>query len=127
MTLIRYGLKRLLYRLFASEHAPNFLLKGTLLFQLWYGQWHRPTRDADLLGFGPDDVPTLVGIFRSICSIAVDDGIVFIPRATIDEALAIQRNKIAGSWYVFGNLSGQRFTKRGLEGDAVEADGRVRR
>ncbi len=50
-----------------------------MLFQLWYGQAHRPTRDADLLGFGPDDVPTLVGVFRSICGIAVDDGIVFDP------------------------------------------------
>ena len=77
LTLTRYGLERLLYRLSISEHAPNFLLKGALLFQLWYGQSHRPTRDADLLGFGPDDVPTLVGVFRSICSIAVDDGIVF--------------------------------------------------
>lgn len=34
-------------------------------------------------------------------------------RATIDEALAIQRNKLAGAWYVFGNLSGQRYTKGG--------------
>lgn len=78
-TLTQYGLERLLYRLSISEHAPNFLLKGALLFQLWYGQPHRPTRDADLLGFGPDDVPTLVGVFRSIFSIAVDDGIVFEP------------------------------------------------
>lgn len=77
LTLTRYGLERLLYRLSISEHAPNFLLKGALLFQLWYGQPHRPTRDADLLGFGPDDVPTLIGVFRSICTIAVDDGIVF--------------------------------------------------
>ena len=77
LTLTRYGLERLLYRLSVSEHAPNFLLKGALLFQLWYGQSHRPTRDADLLGFGPDDVPTLVSVFRSICSIPVDDGIVF--------------------------------------------------
>ena len=79
LTLTRYGLERLLYRLSASEHAPNFLLKGALLFQLWYGKSHRPTRDADLLGFGPDDVPTLVDVFRSICSIAVDDGIEFDP------------------------------------------------
>lgn len=77
LTLTRYGLERLLYRLSISEHAPNFLLKGALLFQLWYGQSHRPTRDADLLGFGPDDVPTLIGVFRSVCTIAVDDGIVF--------------------------------------------------
>ncbi len=34
-------------------------------------------------------------------------------RATVDEALAIKRNKLAGSWYVFGNLSGQRYTKGG--------------
>jgi Nucleotidyl transferase AbiEii toxin, Type IV TA system len=79
LTLTQYGLERLLYRLSVSEHAPNFLLKGALLFQLWYGQPHRPTRDADLLGFGPDDVPTLVGVFRSICRVAVDDGIVSDP------------------------------------------------
>lgn len=34
-------------------------------------------------------------------------------RATIDEALAIKRNELAGAWYVFGNLSGQRYTKGG--------------
>ena len=79
LTLTQYGLERLLYRLSISEHAPNFLLKGALLFQLWYGHPHRPTRDADLLGFGPDDVPTLVGVFRSICGIEGDDGIVFEP------------------------------------------------
>ena len=81
LTLTRYGLERLLYRLSVSEHTPNFLLKGALLFQLWYGQPHRPTRDADLLGFGRDDIPTLVGVFRSICGIAVDDGIVFDPES----------------------------------------------
>ncbi len=79
LTLTRYSLERLLYRLSISEHSPSFLLKGALLFQLWYGQPHRPTRDADLLGSGPDDVATLVGVFRSICGIAVDDGIVFDP------------------------------------------------
>jgi hypothetical protein len=34
-------------------------------------------------------------------------------KSTIDEALSIQRNKLAGSWYVFGNLNGQRYTKGG--------------
>lgn len=81
LNLTRYGLERLLYRLSISEHAPNFLLKGALLFQLWYGQPHRPTRDADLLGFGPDDVPTLVSVFRSIASIPGDDGVVFDPQS----------------------------------------------
>lgn len=41
----------------------------------WRG-FENPTH-ADLRGFGPDDVPTLVGVLRSVCGIAVDDGIVF--------------------------------------------------
>ncbi len=83
LTLTQYGLERLLYRLSISEHAPNFLLKGALLFQLWYSHPHRPTRDADLLGFGPDNVHTLVGVFRSICGIQVNDGIVFDPESVV--------------------------------------------
>jgi len=79
LTLTHYGLERLLYRLSISEHASSFLLKGALLFALWYDVAHRPTRDADLLGFGPDDVDTAVGIFRKICLTPTDDGLVFDP------------------------------------------------
>ena len=49
LTLTHYGLERLLYRLSISEHATNLLLKGALLFQLWYGQPHRPTRAQQTL------------------------------------------------------------------------------
>lgn len=79
LTLTHYGLERLLYRLSVSSHAANYLLKGALLFSLWYDQPHRPTRDADLLGFGPDDVDSAVTAFREICQIAVADGIAFDP------------------------------------------------
>lgn len=79
LTLTRYGLERLLYRLSISPHAGNYLLKGALLFSLWYDHPHRPTRDADLLGFGPDDVGTAVAAFQNICEITVEDGIVFDP------------------------------------------------
>lgn len=34
-------------------------------------------------------------------------------KATIDEALAIKRHKLAGAWYLFGNLDGQKYTKGG--------------
>ena len=34
-------------------------------------------------------------------------------RKTIDEALAIKRNHVAGSMYIFGNMRGQRYTKGG--------------
>lgn len=79
LTLTHYGLERLLYRLSISSHAPDFLLKGALLFSLWYDLPHRPTRDADLLGFGPDDIDSAVATFREICQIAVEDGIAFDP------------------------------------------------
>jgi Nucleotidyl transferase AbiEii toxin, Type IV TA system len=79
LTLTHYGLERLLYRLSISPHAANYLLKGALLFSLWYDQPHRPTRDADLLGFGPDDLDTAVSAFREICQITAKDGIAFDP------------------------------------------------
>lgn len=77
LTLTHYGLERLLYRLSISDHSSNFLLKGALLFSFWYHLPHRPTRDADLLGFGPDDIDSAVATFRDIRQIAVEDGMVF--------------------------------------------------
>ena len=79
LILTHYGLERLLYRMSISPHAGNYLLKGALLFSLWYDQPHRPTRDADLLGFGPDDIDTAVTTFREICAMKEVDGIVFDP------------------------------------------------
>ncbi|MBD9667832.1 nucleotidyl transferase AbiEii/AbiGii toxin family protein [Variovorax sp. VRV01] len=79
LTLTHYGLERLLYRLSISPHAANYLLKGALLFSLWYDQPHRPTRDADLLGFGLDDIDTATSVFRDICRIELEDGIAFDP------------------------------------------------
>lgn len=75
--LVRFALERLLYRLSRSRHAERFLLKGALLFTLWYDMPHRPTRDADLLGFGASDLGTLQEVFREIAAIDGGDGIVF--------------------------------------------------
>jgi hypothetical protein len=50
--LTRYALERLLYRLGHSKHRNDFLLKGAMLFDLWFAMPHRPTRDIDLLGWG---------------------------------------------------------------------------
>jgi hypothetical protein len=41
--LVRYALERVLYRLSQSAHADRFLLKGAMLFALWYDMPHRPT------------------------------------------------------------------------------------
>jgi len=35
--LVRFALERILYRMTQSSHADRFLLKGALLFTLWYG------------------------------------------------------------------------------------------
>jgi hypothetical protein len=64
LVLTRYALERLLYRLSRSKYAEHFLLKGALLFDLWFDIPHRPTRDADLLGFGPADIPHIDGSSR---------------------------------------------------------------
>jgi hypothetical protein len=81
--LVRFALERILYRLSKSAHADQFLLKGALLFAVWYDMPHRPTRDADLLGFGPSDLESIARTFRDIASVEVEDGIVFDP-ATIN-------------------------------------------
>lgn len=77
--LVRYALERILYRLGQSPHADLFLLKGALLFALWYGMPHRHTRDADLLGSGPDDLESIAATFRDVAAVDVEDGIRFDP------------------------------------------------
>jgi hypothetical protein len=84
--LVRFALERMLYRLSQSEHADRFLLKDALLFTLWYDMPHRPTRDADLLGFGPSDLESIAQTFRDISGVDVDDGIIFDPATvTVEE------------------------------------------
>lgn len=84
--LVRFALERILYRLAQSQHAERFMLKGALLFTLWYDMPHRATRDADLLGFGPSDLDAVAETFREIAAVAVDDGMVFDPTSvTVEE------------------------------------------
>lgn len=84
--LVRFALERILYRLTQSQHADRFLLKGALLFTLWYDMPHRATRDADLLGFGASDLTSAAETFRDIAAVAVDDGIAFDPASvTVEE------------------------------------------
>jgi predicted nucleotidyltransferase component of viral defense system len=78
IVLTRYGLERLLYRLSQSSYREQFVLKGAMLFQLWSGQPHRPTRDLDLLGHGDPDPDRFQEILRDICRQEVeDDGLDF--------------------------------------------------
>lgn len=87
LLLNRFGMERLLARVSMSPHADRFLLKGALLFALWYDTPHRPTRDADLLGFGPDDEASLLATFRDIVAMDLGDGIVFDPDSVKADAI----------------------------------------
>jgi hypothetical protein len=68
LMLTRYALERVLYRLSMSAWSNEFLLKGALLFDLWFDQPQRPTRDIDLLGFGPAGLEHLTTVFQEICA-----------------------------------------------------------
>ena len=103
LLLTRYALERMLYRLSISAQHDQFLLKGALLFDLWFDVPHRPTHDADLLGFGSPEIPHLEEVFRNISCIEVEDGIVFQP----DSVKGAEIRKEA-------NYAGVRITLMGL-------------
>ena len=79
LVLTRYAIERLLYRIGVSRYADHFLLKGALLFDLWFDVPHRPTRDIDLLGFGSAELLLMESTFKEISAIAEDDGVTFDP------------------------------------------------
>jgi len=103
LTLTRYALERLLYRLAYSEFASQFILKGAMLFHVWMDSPHRPTRDLDLLGLGEATNERLRGVFQQLCEVKVEpDGLTFeagsIRISEIREGQAYQgkRIKMAG-------------------------------
>lgn len=82
LILTRYALERFLYRLSISEYRDHFLLKGALLFDLWFDVPLRATRDIDLLGFQLPDAAYLLKTFEDLCDVQVEDGVIF-DRASI--------------------------------------------
>ncbi len=77
LLLTRYALERLLHRLSLSPHRERFVLKGAMLLATWFDEPHRATRDVDLLGFGDAAEDALLGTFREIMAVEVDDGVSF--------------------------------------------------
>jgi predicted nucleotidyltransferase component of viral defense system len=80
LVFIRYAIERFLYRLSCSNLSGKFILKGAILWTVWAGKPHRPTKDLDLLGFGDASADALRAIFSAICKITVEpDGLTFNP------------------------------------------------
>lgn len=103
LVLTRFAIERLLYRLSVSQYADEFLLKGALLFDLWFDIPHRPTRDADFLSFGSAEQPYLEGVFRELCTIDAGDRVIFQPGSV--KAAEIRKE---------ANYAGVRITLLGL-------------
>ncbi len=79
LVLTRYAVERFLYRLSRSPHVDRFVLKGALLMLAWLGDALRPTRDADLLGFGDLSDEALGQIFAEVCKVDVEpDAMVYL-------------------------------------------------
>ncbi len=79
LVLARYAVERFLYRLSRSSHGDRFVLKGALLLLAWLGDTLRPTRDADLLGFGDLSDDALAKIFIEVCNVEVEpDAMTFL-------------------------------------------------
>jgi len=83
LVLVRYALERFLYRLSQLPARESYWLKGAMLFDLWFDVAHRPTRDADFLGFGPMEAGVLADTVREICAVPADDGMSFDPASIV--------------------------------------------
>ena len=80
LTLTRYGVERLLYRLSQCPYKKRFVLKGAMLFITWDGWSPRPTRDVDFLGRGPNSEAETKTVFQALCrQAAAADGLTFDP------------------------------------------------
>jgi len=77
LTLANYVIERFLYRLGQSPLRDRFVLKGAVLFRVWMGQSHRPTKDLDLLGNGSSGLSEVAQAIREVCLVEADDGLVF--------------------------------------------------
>lgn len=82
LTLTRYVIERLLYRLSRSAHLNVFILKGAALYAVWSQEAsdvvYRPTRDLDFWGAGDSSVEAMVAAFQGIAATPVEaDGLTF--------------------------------------------------
>lgn len=86
--VLQFILERFLFRIGQSPYKKRFLLKGAMLFSLWYEIPHRTTRDIDLLAFADNDLSAMKKLFQEIASIQYDDGVIYhVDRISVGKIL----------------------------------------
>ncbi len=109
--LTHFTLERFLYRLSRSPHGDRFVLKGGLLLRAWEGPVSRPTRDADLLGYGDPSIDGLVRVMREVCAVPVEpDGLRFDPDAVRGERTRPDEEYQGVQLHLVGHLGQARTT-----------------
>lgn len=84
--LVQYAIERFIDRLSRSGEVRRFVLKGAMLFRVWSGELHRPTRDVDFLGHGDPSPAVVADAVRAIVSVESNDGLRFdLDRITAEE------------------------------------------
>jgi AraC-like DNA-binding protein len=85
--LTQYAIERLIDRLSRSTESPRFVLKGAMLFRIWTGELHRPTKDVDFLGHGAPSLGVVRDAVRTIVSVEHDDGLRFATESILAEEI----------------------------------------
>lgn len=90
--LTQYAVERFLYRLSKSSLASCFVLKGAMLFRVWTGKLHRPTKDLDLLGRG-DATPAAVAhaVLEVVATAVPDDGLAFEAQSIVAAEIRLEQ------------------------------------
>lgn len=85
--LAQYAIERLLARLSKSCASRRFVLKGAMLFRVWTGELHRPTKDIDFLGYGDAALAVVAETIRTIVSVEAYDGLRFATESIFAEEI----------------------------------------
>jgi predicted nucleotidyltransferase component of viral defense system len=93
--LAQFAIERFLYRLSRSSLSGRFVLKGAMLFRVWSGSLHRPTKDVDLLGSGEPTPTAVTSMIREIITTFVEDDGISFDKASV-KAEEIRENDIYG-------------------------------
>ena len=106
-----YAMERFLYRLSKSAFADRFILKGALMLMVWKAPVSRPTRDMDFLGRIDNDIGTIAGAVRDVCSSEVEpDGLEFNPDTIRAERIAEDADYEGVRVLFQGNLGNSRIS-----------------